>query len=52
MMINEKYTKKLQYLYKDHKILLDDLRVDELNALINLYTKQNSALEKRLNSKK
>lgn len=52
MMINEEYAKKLQGLYKEHKILLDDLSIDELNALIKLYTKQNSAIDKRLNSKR
>lgn len=52
MIIDEKYAKKLQGLYKANKILLDDLSIDELDALIKLYTKQNSAINQRLNSKK
>lgn len=52
MDINDKYLKKLQILYKEHKILVDDLSSEELNSLIELFTKQNLALEKKLNSKK
>lgn len=52
MNINEEYVKRLQTLYKEHKILIEDLSVEELNSLIELYTKQNLALDKKLNSKK
>ena len=52
MNVSDDYIKKLQTLYKEHKILLEDLNKKELDSLIELYTKQNLALEKKLNSKK
>lgn len=52
MNVSDDYIKKLQTLYKEHKILIENLSLEELNALIKLYTKQNLALNKKLNSEK
>ena len=44
-MINEEYINNIQKLYKEHKILLEDLSMEELCALTKLYERQNKKLE-------
>lgn len=50
MNVSDKDIKKIQTLYKQNKILVEDLSKEELDALIELYIKQNLAIEKKLNS--